>query len=111
MFTKDISTAQKRVYLDILGFKIGKRDPRGINTNFPGKFMVAEDYDPSQLPTRDGSNGPWCIVGDNLDALIDEAFNVWFDECAEAENAERAWRIAVATTEIAGRQSHRMIGK
>lgn len=81
MFTLD----QKHAYLESIGFKIGERDPKGINTDFPGQYMVAEEYEPSELPTRDGSNGPWCVVGDDLTALIDEAFNVWFDESVKWE--------------------------
>ena len=87
---------EKRAYLDALGFKIGERDPRGINTNYPGCYMVAEEYEDSDLPTEDGSNGPWCIVGDDLDAMIAEAFNVWFDEDEERANLLRAEQIAKA---------------
>ena len=69
-----MNTNEKQAQLQRAGFVIGQRDPR-INTNYPGQFMVAEWYEESQLPTKDGSNGPWAIVGDNLDDLIDEAFN------------------------------------
>ena len=61
------------------GFIVGARDPR-LNRAFVGAFMVAEWYEDSETPTDDGSNGPWCIVGDNLDALIETAHNVWADE-------------------------------
>ena len=60
------------------GWFVGDRDPR-LNTKYPGKFMVTEnDFEDYELPTEDGSNGPWCIVGDNLDALTKEAFDVHF---------------------------------
>jgi hypothetical protein len=94
MFSIDSPLDQKRAYLDAMGFRIGERDPRGINTNYPGRYMVAEDYGDDELPTEDGSNGPWCIVGDDLDALITEAFYVWFDDYEESLNAERALRVA-----------------
>lgn len=60
------------------GFKVGTRDPR-INTNYPGSYMAAEEHQYSELPTKDGSNGPWCIVGDDLTALVNEAHSVWDD--------------------------------
>lgn len=62
-------------WLRARGFTVGARDPR-INTNYPGAFMVVEAHDESELPTEDGSNGPWAIVGDDLQALIDEAYEV-----------------------------------
>lgn len=65
---------QMRKALQRAGFVIGIRDNR-LNTDFPGKYMVAEAYDESDLPTKDGSNGPWCIVGDNLEELIVDAYH------------------------------------
>lgn len=64
----------KQDALEAAGFVVGIRDCR-LNTDFPGAFMVAEEYDESQLPTRDGRDGPWCIVGDNLERLIDEGYD------------------------------------
>lgn len=63
-------------------FKIGKRDAR-INTDHPGEFMVAESHEESELPTKDGSSGPWCIVGDDFAALVNEAYKVWSPEYEE----------------------------
>ena len=63
----------KEKFLIERGWIIGNRDPR-LNTDYPGAFMAAEHYEESELPTRDGSNGPWCIVGDDLPALIAEAY-------------------------------------
>ncbi|WP_420408671.1 hypothetical protein [Hoeflea sp.] len=63
---------EKKRFLESYGWKVGERDPR-LNTNFPGAFMCVEPHEEAELPTRDGSNGPWCIVGDDLSALIDEA--------------------------------------
>lgn len=45
--------------------------------------MVAEGYEDSELPTDDGSNGPWCIVGDDLNSLIAEAFDFAADVYGE----------------------------
>jgi len=57
--------------------------------------MVCED-DPEiyELPTEDGSNGPWCVVGDDMDALIKTAFDIFWDDYEEAKNIERALKIA-----------------
>lgn len=60
--------------LERAGFHVGERETR-LNTAFSGRFMVVEPYEESELPTEDGRNGPWCIVGDNLNALIVEAYN------------------------------------
>lgn len=66
----------KRAKLEAAGFTVGARDAR-INTDFPGRFMVAGAYDESELPTRNGASGPWAIVGNDLSALINEAFGTW----------------------------------
>lgn len=59
------------------GYIVGARDPR-LNTNYAGAFMVVEEgYTDDELPTKDGSNGPWCIVGDDLAALVDTAYDLW----------------------------------
>jgi hypothetical protein len=66
----------KREKLEEMGYFCGPRDAR-LNTDFPGAFMVTEDdFEEGhyKLPTRDASNGPWCIVGDDLAELIDEAW-------------------------------------
>ena len=57
------------------GYIVGIRDRR-LNTNYEGRFMVVEDtYHDLELPTKDGSNGPWCIVGNDLWNLIDQAYH------------------------------------
>lgn len=68
------STEFMRGYLTALGFTIGKRDPR-VNTAYSGQFMVIEIHEESELPTKDGSNGPWAVVGDDLGVLIKTAYN------------------------------------
>jgi hypothetical protein len=75
-----------RDWLVARGYIIGDRDPR-LNTKYPGKFMVVEgDFEEHELPTEDGSNGPWCIVGDHLHGLIIDAFNVHFaDDCLQMQ--------------------------
>ena len=65
------------------GFIVGDRDPR-LNTDHPGRFMVSEPADGKAVPTKDGSNGPWCIVGDNLDDLVIEAYAAWEPELTGA---------------------------
>lgn len=69
----------KAKYLRRMGFIVGPREPR-LNRKYPGGFMVVEHYDESELPTDDGSNGPWCIVGDDLAALVEQAFKIWEGE-------------------------------
>lgn len=65
-------------WLTAHGWFVGERDPR-LNTKYPGKFMVTEcDFTDYELPTEDGSNGPWCIVGDNLRVLVKQAFDVHY---------------------------------
>lgn len=55
------------------GYTLGAREPK-LNTNHLGVFMIVEalgEWDGK--PTPDGANGPWCIVGDDLAAMIEEA--------------------------------------
>lgn len=70
----NLTTAQKKSILEAHGFICGPRDPR-LNTDHAGTFMAVEGHDDGELPTKDGSNGPWCVVGDDLDALVEEAFD------------------------------------
>jgi len=60
------------------GFTVGARDPR-LNRAYAGQFMVVEWHTEDELPTWDGRDGPWCVVGDNLDALIEIAHDCWVD--------------------------------
>lgn len=85
-----ISHQDMREVLKSHGFTIGDRDPR-LNTDFPGNKMVVEgsmieiekDY---ELPTQDGSNGPWCIVGDDEEELVKTAFDYCTDLYAETSS-------------------------
>lgn len=69
-----MTTDEKKAFLEKYGWVVGARDPR-LNTDYPGAFMAVEPHEQSELPTRDGSNGPWCVVGDDLPALIDTAYD------------------------------------
>lgn len=77
--------SEKANKLRALGWIVGERDAR-INTDYPGKFMVAEPYEEKDLPTKDASNGPFAIVGDDLEALMNELIAFWpirFEEAAQ----------------------------
>ena len=54
--------------LTAYGYKIGVRDTR-LKRDFVGCAMVCESF---ETPDED----PWCIVGDDIDELIDEAYKV-----------------------------------
>lgn len=62
---------EKAAYLYNHGFYIGPRDP-SRNANHRGEWMIAQNIDVAN--TTDASNGGFCIVGDDLDELIDEAY-------------------------------------
>jgi hypothetical protein len=63
--------------LSYAGFIVRERDPR-VNTDHQGKWMVIEsDWEEHDLPTKDASNGPRCIVGDDCAAIVREAFKEW----------------------------------
>lgn len=78
--------------LQLYGFTIGKRDPR-LNTRYPGAFMVVEIADMNDeaevssynLPTEDGRDGPWCVVGDDQSDLIRRAFD-YLMSCSDEHN-------------------------
>lgn len=67
---------EKKRALEAEGFIRGARDQR-LNRFFRGDFMVVESHEESELPTDDGRDGPWCIVGDDLSELIEIAYDVW----------------------------------
>jgi hypothetical protein len=53
---------------------IAPRDP-ALNTDHDGAFMVVEaGYTDHELPTKDGRNGPWCVVGNDIEELIEAGF-------------------------------------
>ena len=63
--------------LESYGFKIGDRDPK-MNTAFEGRYMVAEAYEAGHTQ-EDGSGGVWCVVGHDLDELVETAAGFWTD--------------------------------
>jgi hypothetical protein len=72
----------KRSALEAYDFTVGPRDPR-VSTDFPGVFMVVECLNDRELPftnPQDGS-GDFALVGDDLDQLINESFNVLCEMC------------------------------
>lgn len=67
--------AIKHECLQSYGFTIGDRDPR-LHTDHAGAFMVVEAIDEASLPCRDGStSNTWAVVGDDVNHLIDLAFD------------------------------------
>lgn len=73
-----MTQVEKIAFLRSYGYTVGDRNPQ-LNTNYPGAFMVVEPYEDWELPTEDGANGPWCITGDNLDALVDQGYEFLTD--------------------------------
>lgn len=69
----------KAAALKSWGYTVGPRDAR-LNRNYEGLYMIVEAHDESELPTDDGANGPWCIVGNDLGKLVNEAYSVWKGE-------------------------------
>ena len=63
--------------LRYLGFYVG---PRHSNRNmaFIGTYMVAEHVFSDS--TDDARTGGYCVVGDNLDELVTDAFNYFCTE-------------------------------
>lgn len=55
--------------LKAAGLIVGGRDPN-MNRAFEGRFMVCEPLNPGDpYPTDDASDGRFCLVGDDLEAL------------------------------------------
>ena len=55
--------------------------------------MVAEACEENELPTKDGRNGPWAVIGNNLCALVNEAYEFlidFIDPYNETESSKRA---------------------
>lgn len=70
MDTNDMIAALKNY-----GFTVGPRDPR-VNRLHAGKYMVIEPYEDDMLPTDDGANGPWAVVGNDLPLLVAAAYDM-----------------------------------
>lgn len=56
------------------GFYVGPRDP-SRNTAFAGEWMVARSLEISD--TEDAGRGGFCIVGDDLPRMIEEAISLY----------------------------------
>ncbi len=69
---------EKIARLRAFGLVIGDRDPR-MNSEHAGRFMVCEAYAPDYPGQRDAADGAgfWCIVGDDLEALVNEAWDTF----------------------------------
>lgn len=65
-------------FLESYGWIVGERNPL-IMTDFSGGYMCCEPYEDDELPTKDGVNGPWCLVGDDLEVLIEGAYEFLTD--------------------------------
>lgn len=66
-----MTIAEMRKALEARGLIVGVRDA-WRNQAFRGAFIVAEPYD---KPTVDASVGGYCVVGDNLNVLIRDAYS------------------------------------
>lgn len=67
----DVEEMRRR--LEKAGWHVGARDPQ-LNTRHAGAFMCAEPYEKGVTTSQDGQNGPWCVVGDDLESLVSEAY-------------------------------------
>jgi len=90
-----MTTMQHRIaLLEKYGFTVGDRDAR-LNARYPGNYMVVEanaaDIGDYELPTEDGANGPWCIVGDDLEAIVVEAHQYLLDMGDAHNGIEAEW--------------------
>ena len=56
-----------------MGYYIGPRDPER-NKAFNGRYMVCADV--FEGPSDDASDTRFCVVGDNLDELVNEAYDL-----------------------------------
>lgn len=72
-----------------IGLDLFPRNP-ARNRDFSGAWMVAQPLEDGEDPA---TTGAWCIVGDQPDALIQEAFEVWQPEIADAMSAKPPERV------------------
>lgn len=60
------------------GIYVGVRDPRR-NTDYKGEFMICESPEYGEYgSTKDAESGGYCIVGNDLDEMIIDAYNHFF---------------------------------
>lgn len=74
---------EKLAWLLEHGLLVQARDMH-MNSDFPGEYMISEWYETGHTQ-KDGSGGVWCIVGDDLGALICEAYDFWWSMTQEPE--------------------------
>lgn len=90
-----VTTQHRIALLEKYAFTIGDRDER-LNTDHPGSHMVveatAEEVSDPVLPTKDGANGPWCIVGDDLDGLVEEAHSYLLGMADDHNGIDAEWK-------------------
>lgn len=63
LFRTNDPAGDRQGAIEAMGFACGPRDDRRLEGQ-EGAFMVAK--------------GPWCVVGDDLAALINEAYATWY---------------------------------
>lgn len=66
-----------REAVEAAGLFVGERDPKR-NKAYKGKFMVCENHGMG-IESLNAGTGGFCIVGDDLEALITEAFQ-WIED-------------------------------
>jgi hypothetical protein len=77
----EIGSPDSADLLRVKGFHVGHRDP-GRNQAFEGRYMVAELLEAgAEYPTQTAGED-WCVVGNDIDQLIQEAVN-FFELSAE----------------------------
>lgn len=75
--------------LQAIGLGLFPRNP-ARKRDFPGAWMVAQPLEEGEDAT---TTGAWCIVGDDTEALIREAFEFWEPEISEAAAPHASNRI------------------
>lgn len=74
---------QKTNFLETIGMSIVRRD-ENMNTDFDyfnHRFQISEHYEDGYTQKNGGDNNEvWCIVGNNKEELINDAFDMFFDE-------------------------------
>lgn len=73
-----LSARKVRLYHELVnaGLYVTERDPNR-NKAFKGRFMIAENLLSPENGTDDASTGGYCIVGDDLGKLIEDAAEDW----------------------------------
>jgi len=67
----EIKNPDDAEFLKEKGFQVGHRDP-GRNKIFIGRYMVAQRLEGTEQYPTEVSGDAWCVVGDDIDQLIEE---------------------------------------